>query len=58
MENERSVTDKTTRICSACKYRKWLGDYALTICEITGKVIEPYYYCDVKEIVQNDLQKM
>ena len=47
--NEKSFTHKTKRNCSACPHRKWIGDYALTICEITGKVIEPYYYCDIKE---------
>lgn len=36
-----------TRKCSACKYRKWRGDYSLFICEISGRVIEPYYYCDI-----------
>ena len=36
-----------TRKCSACIYRKWYGDYSLYICEISGKVIEPYYYCDI-----------
>ena len=51
-------TNKTThnckRKCSACIYRKWYGDYSLYICEISGKVIEPYYYCDIPdEVVKN-----
>lgn len=41
------------RRCSACPYRLWKGDYALYICEISGKVIEPYYYCDVpREVIK------
>ena len=42
-----NCTHNCTRKCSACKYRKWYGDYSLFICEISGKVIEPYYYCDI-----------
>lgn len=36
------------RKCSGCKYRKWYGDYSLYYCELSGKVIKPYYYCDVE----------
>lgn len=42
---------KTMRKCSACKYRKWYGDYNLYLCEISGKVIECYYYCDLPSVI-------
>lgn len=50
----RNCMGNCTRKCSACKYRKWRGDYSLFICEISGKVIEPYYYCDIPDEVVKD----
>lgn len=38
------------RKCSGCKYRKWYGDYSLYYCELSGKVIKPYYYCDIEGV--------
>lgn len=49
-----NTTHNCKRKCSACPYRKWYGDYALYICEISGKVIEPYYYCDIPDEVVKD----
>ena len=46
-KTNHNCTGRTIHKCSACKWRKWYGDYSLTICEISGKVIEPYYYCDI-----------
>ena len=42
---------KNMRKCSACKYRVWYGDYNLYICEISGKVIDCSYFCDLPSII-------
>lgn len=53
--------DKIMRKCSACKYRRWYGDYNLHICEISGKVVGCHYYCDlpsdIVELYADDVEQ-
>ena len=46
----QSGKDKTKKKCSECTHRKWVGDYNLSVCDVSGKVVEVYYYCDLEEI--------